>query len=886
LSSGKLLAVENPPFMVSTPAQFAAPGSAFTSQTTSERSSEVNGALAEGTRSALDLSMQCSSRTSQPPISANMVSTYSRNDTGDFPSTLNVGMGHLRKMSSVASLKSITLHASASQQQQLPTLGTSTTATDNGTGTKGGRHNKKASTSYFMSLFHHRSNKSTASSLDTSNSSNSGRAFSAATNRTSTRTEMSSLGPASDWSSICDGVEPSLRIPNGDMYANDFGSLVIEALANSGIPTPQTPVGRTLLNYSIANRNPYRINLVSIDPATFAEQLTLLEHDLFMRVSATEFSLKGRVGNLETILHTMQGSSPNTARSSVSTEESGPHQSGSISGPVNPVPNLTATMSWFNQATYWAVLTVLSEPTTAARALIVKQLIHIAFHCLARRNYYGAFEIAIALDNSAVRRLHETWALVPPLMKDIVAKILEIVQPRMNFRTYRESVRAALSGSSGPDEDVFDAVSEQIKGLRSKDMAASMPSHIVTASGISSAVVGTPSVSGSSSPFGNIIHGSLFGSSNSDEGKQGARKKSSAQPNSATTAKDGTALLTEQDCACIMYAIGIRSASFAFTDPSATGGYGGATPTTHTSVPATGTYKGSRGGPSHASTGSGSGAGLYKGTANSSSTNLADLGNDLRSRRARSASNGNSSKLGAGSKQGRPTTNSTPLPVVPFVAVHMTDLLHADEANATYSDDHPQIVRSRNGVAHGQSMGSTSNRRNLRCDSAAVSHVNNAQPLVNMQKFRMITAMLRELCVAQRTKYPYVSDVSLQQQIHSAVRSIKAQTNDIFGVVQDVVAAEESQGGTQPGRFGATLSSPFHRTRTGSSASRLNTPSEFNSNSFGYPLYQMAAMQFQNGFEAVEGSMAWDCADLKDNQELEQRLYDLSKWVESSSHQR
>ncbi|ORX70843.1 ras GEF [Linderina pennispora] len=820
LSSGKLLAVENPPFMVSTPAQFATPGSAFTSQTTSERNSEVNGTLAEGTRSALDLSMQCSSRTSQPPISANMVSTYSRNDAGDFPSTLNVGMGHLRKMSSVASLKSITLHASASQQQQLPTLGTSTTATDNGAGTKGGRHNKKGSTSYFMSLFHHRSNKSTASSLDTSSSSNSGRAFNAAPNRTSTRTE-----------------HPSLRIPNGDMYANDFGSLVIEALANSGIPTPQTPVGRTLLNYSIANRNPYRINL----------------HDLFMRVSATEFSLKGRVGNLETILHTMQGSTPNTARSSVSTEGSGPHQSGSISGPVNPVPNLTATMSWFNQATYWAVLTVLSEPTTAARALIVKQLIHIAFHCLARRNYYGAFEIAIALDNSAVRRLHETWALVPPLMKDIVAKILEIVQPRMNFRTYRESVRAALSGSSGPDEDVFDAVSEQIKGLRSKDMAASIPSHIVTASGISSAVVGTPNVSGSSSP------------SNSDEGKQGARKKSSAQPNSATTAKDGTALLTEQDCACIMYAIGIRSASFAFTDPSATGGYGGGvTPTTHTSVPVTGT---------HASTGSGSGAGLYKGTANSSSTNLADLGGDLRSRRART-------RLGAGSKQSRPTTNTTPLPVVPFVAVHMTDLLHADEANATYSDDHPQIVRSRNGVAHGQSTGSTSNRRNLRCDSAAVSHVNNAQPLVNMQKFRMITAMLRELCVAQRTKYPYVSDVSLQQQIHSAVRSIKAQTNDIFGVVQDVVAAEES------GRFGAALSSPFHRTRTGSSASRVNTPSEFNSNSFGYPLYQMAAMQFQNGFEAVEGSMAWDCADLKDNQELEQRLYDLSKWVESSTHQR
>ncbi|KAI8325067.1 ras GEF, partial [Martensiomyces pterosporus] len=134
----------------------------------------------------------------------------------------------------------------------------------------------------------------------------------------------------------------------------------------------------------------------------------------------------------------MQGAVSGT-RSSVSSTGSAA-QAQCSSNPANPVPNLTATTSWFNQATYWAVLTVLSEPTTAARALVIKQLIHIAFHCLARRNYYGAFEIAIALDNSAVRRLHETWALIPPLMKDIVSRVLEVLQSRMNFRTYRESV--------------------------------------------------------------------------------------------------------------------------------------------------------------------------------------------------------------------------------------------------------------------------------------------------------------------------------------------------------------------------------------------------------------------------------------------------------------
>ncbi|KAJ1960529.1 hypothetical protein GGI12_003747, partial [Dipsacomyces acuminosporus] len=678
----------------------------------------------------------------------------------------------------------------------------------------------------------------------------------------------------------------------------------------SGIPTPQTPVGRTLLNYSIANRNPYRINLVGIDPATFAEQLTLLEHELFTRVTATEFSLKGRVGNLETILHTMQGAAADS-RSSVS--GAGPGTHGQY--PANPVPHLVASTSWFNQATYWAVLSVLSEPTTAARALVVKQLIHIAFHCLARRNYYGAFEISIALDNSAVRRLHETWALIPPLMKDIVNRMLEVLQSRMNYRVYRESVKAALSGASGPDEDVFDAISEQIKAIRTKDMVASSQTNIVTSGGVSSAATATGQPSGFSgsghashpsapSGFGHIVQGALF---NSEDSKQHLRKKSIAHLD-IHPPKDA-AMLTEQDCACIMYAIRIRAASFAFFDPSSSGSgdYArGGVSSSHTSAPVLTSSKSRRGSSGHPSASSGKGTG---GSAAAASTGASD-GNEGRARRARSTSNSaggttpNGKQGGQGpSRPGCMATNNSPLPVVPFVAVHMTDLLHADEANATYSDEHPQKMHSRNPTGPdtdlskhllGEDRVAILKRKNGRCDSTAVSYVNQAQPLLNMQKFRLITSMFRELCMAQRTKYPYMPDVTLQQQIHNAVRNIKAQTNDIFGVVQDVAFEDPSL--TRPT---TPFPSPFCRGRTGSSASRyassegdesttnssasgtLNNNSNDDSGSFGYPLYRMAASQRNMPDPAsVEGSMSWDGADLKENQELEQRLYDLSRWVE------
>ncbi|KAJ2823647.1 hypothetical protein IWW50_003688, partial [Coemansia erecta] len=836
LSSGKLLAVETPSFAGPAPVPILQP-SAMSSQVPSSRSSEIRTSGLESARSAIDLQSATSQlRTTE---SAEGVVRGSRSGPA---------AGHLTSSISASNLQCGQLRGNGAAVRQAPGVSAASAANNRV------QHAKKGSASYFKSLFHSRSNKSNAGAQDTSGSSSDSDAFGGCNGQSVRISQRSGVPAAAELPFICKDGKQGAALPNGNMYANDFGSVVMEALEKSGVPTPQTPVGRTLLNYSIANRNPYRVNLASIDPATFAEQLTLLEHELFARIGATEFSLKGRVGNLETILHTMQGMGPDAR----------PGQPA-----ANPVPSLTAMTSWFNQATYWAVLSVLSEPTAAARALVIKQLVHIAFHCLARRNYYGAFELAIALDNSAVRRLHETWQLIPPLIKDIVARILQVLQSRMNFRTYRESVKAAMAGASGPDEEMFSAVSEQIKALRAKDMIAS--SHAAQSATQTGASAG--------SGLGNLVHGALFGTS-SDESKQHSRKKSSVH-GSAGSAKDLPSLplsplLSEQDCACITYAIRIRAASFVFTDPSGNSGESGYG---HSSVPVS-SSKGGRGSGAHLSS-------------SSSRTNLSSNGGgstseagESRNRRARSTSNSNGAvggRAGAGAfKHGRMITDGVPLPLVPFVAVHMTDLLHADEANSTYSEEH-QKMRSRNLTgpnaeqpAHVSTIDALTNKRQQRCDSAAISNVNQAQPLINMQKFRLITAMFRELHLAQRTKYPYAADKMLQQQIHSAVRNIKAQTNDIFAVVEDV-AMEDPVLARPPTAYGGPA---YGRSRAGSNASR-QAEMESGDQMFGYPLYQIAALQkSQDGASLLDASMELDCTDIKDNQELEQRLYMLSKWIE------
>ncbi|KAJ2806279.1 hypothetical protein H4R20_001747 [Coemansia guatemalensis] len=896
LSSGKLLALDTPSFAGPPAVASAAPPVAVPSQASSLRSSETRAPTLETARSAIDLcsiSNQGKSAGASAPA-AGFKEAASNVRPGTAVAAAPPGLSN----SLSANNLQVYQNRNGASLVQKPSEQSSDTSA--GPGGRG-QHVKKSSTSYFRSLFHHRSNKSSSSNTgdaEFGSGTNDGDVLCAYNNQ-SVRIAQRNNGHAgilgAELPVIGDAAERGATVPNGNMYASDFGLVVMEALAKSGVPTPQTPVGRTLLNYSIANRNPYRINLVGIDPATCAEQLTLLEHELFARISATEFSLKGRVGDLETILQTMQGLTPDARGQPLS----GTGQSGSN----NPVPNLTAMTSWFNQATYWAVLTVLSEPTSAARALVVKQLIHIAFHCFARRNYYGAFELAIALDNSAVRRLHETWQLIPPLMKDIVARILQVLQSRMNFRTYRESVKAATAGASGPDEEMFSVVAEQVKALRAKDLISTSHGSIATASGVSS--VSSTGTQAGSSGLSNLVHGALFGAgagsgSVGEEEKHHSRKKSGAHK-SAGGVKDSSPQLTEQDCACIIYAIRIRAASFAFSDPSVAtsptsasapgdSGYG------HSSVPVS-SSKATRGSGGHLSSSgskynvSSSSASTYGGVGDGSSN-----GSEPRSRRARSTSNsGNGSaggRSGSSFKQGRMITDGRPLPLVPFIAVHMTDLLHADEANSTYTEEHRKMC-SRNptgpdSAADGddaplaeQQIGLNHLKRQVRCDSAAISNVNQAQPLLNMQKFRLITAMFRELHMAQRTKYPYVADKMLQQQIYNAVRNIKAQTNDIFSVVEDV-ALEDPMLTRPPTAY----SSPYGRSRTGSTASKQVAGDSESSDhaSFGYPLHQIAAGQRgQGGASLLDASMELDCTDIKDNQELEQRLYMLSKWIEPAT---
>ncbi|KAJ2725960.1 hypothetical protein GGI07_000888 [Coemansia sp. Benny D115] len=909
LSSGKLLAVEMPAFAgagigtgTGTGAGLnTAQSTAVHSQASSLRSSGVCTPTLETARSALDLQSMNSSHhmsTVKPGSVIPRQDIVPNADVASGAAYSNFGSNGQKLMPSLASgMPSIANSALPSSLLQRSAADNASVLGSPATPSTRNQHIKKGSTSYFKSLFLHRSSKNSSGSLDGADASSDNEgtssfflAGSSGSVRIAQRKDPAQLSNMNDLISPTGDSDNGVGVPNGNMYASDFGEVVMEALLKSGIPTPQTPVGRTLLNYSIANRNPYRINLVGIDPATFAEQLTLLEHELFSRIAATEFSLKGRVGNLETILNTMQGVGTDT-RNSVSTV--GGNSQGTAA-PTNPVPNLTAMTSWFNQATYWAVLSVLSEPTTAARALIVKQLTHIAFHCMARRNYYGAFEIVIALDNSAVRRLHDTWALVPAIMKDIVAKILEVLQSRMNFRTYRESVKAAMVGASGPDEEMFDAIAEQIKSLRAKDIVSVSQNNIITSNGLSSTT--STGHSSTSSGFGQLVHGSLFGG-NGEDGKQHPRKKSNALSN-PMSGKDTSGLLTEQDCACIMYAIRIRAASFMFVDPSSMPGDGlrGGSGSGHSSVPTPAPSKSSRSSGGHLSSGSHKSnsnlnASFLGGGSNSSSGGISEM-SESRSRRARSTSNSSNGtaggRPGTGYKQqGRQITNGAPLPLVPFVAVHMTDFLHADEANATYSDEH-QKMRSRNPLgAHTETNIDTSDRRQLRCDSAAISNVNQAQPLLNMQKFRLITAMFRELHQAQRTKYPYAADMSLQQQIHSAVRNIKAQANDIFGVVHDVAMDDPNLA-----RPGTGYTTPFARTRTGSTASRtvapeLNdmAPAEGNDQEpMNYPLYQAPGLhKTKPGTPLLNSSMDWDCFDIKDNQELEQNLYMLSKWIEPAS---
>ncbi|OLY83660.1 Ras guanine nucleotide exchange factor M [Smittium mucronatum] len=203
--------------------------------------------------------------------------------------------------------------------------------------------------------------------------------------------------------------------------------------------------------------------ITDFDPGFIAEQLTLIEHSIYAKIRPKDIFMrlrtKGRGSKTFSSFSSNSSDSIEISKFPEDFDSSTSKFSESINLEnlnLNPISSLA---HWSNCTTYWVVYSVLSESNPVVRASIIVHITLIAYHCLALRNYNGAFELTGGLTNSSIRRLKDTWSYVPQEFKLIIEQIQEVWQSRPNHKLYRESFVAALNGTLGPDQNVaFDNV--------------------------------------------------------------------------------------------------------------------------------------------------------------------------------------------------------------------------------------------------------------------------------------------------------------------------------------------------------------------------------------------------------------------------------------------
>lgn len=120
-------------------------------------------------------------------------------------------------------------------------------------------------------------------------------------------------------------------------------------------------------------------DFIDLHPVEVARQLTILEFQLFAAIEGRE------------LLHQCwNGPDKETA-----------------------APNVTLTISRFNQMSGWITTLMVKVKEMKPRVALLKRFIDIAQACMELNNFNSVVEIVSGLGTTAVRRLTDTWDLLP-----------------------------------------------------------------------------------------------------------------------------------------------------------------------------------------------------------------------------------------------------------------------------------------------------------------------------------------------------------------------------------------------------------------------------------------------------------------------------------------
>ncbi|KAF7346128.1 hypothetical protein MSAN_01839500 [Mycena sanguinolenta] len=144
------------------------------------------------------------------------------------------------------------------------------------------------------------------------------------------------------------------------------------------------------------------LKLLDIDPLELARQLTIMESEIYQRISSLECLNRTREQWTENIND-----------------------------------NITVIIQTSNKIALWVVESVLAQEDAQQRVEVVKHLITVADYCRQLQNFSTVFAITSGLNNPAIRQLKRTWENVNQRYMGLFGACESITDSSRSFSRYR-----------------------------------------------------------------------------------------------------------------------------------------------------------------------------------------------------------------------------------------------------------------------------------------------------------------------------------------------------------------------------------------------------------------------------------------------------------------
>ncbi|PRP87676.1 Ras guanine nucleotide exchange factor Q [Planoprotostelium fungivorum] len=149
------------------------------------------------------------------------------------------------------------------------------------------------------------------------------------------------------------------------------------------------------------------ISVFDVRSSTIAQQLTLIDFELFKKITPKELS----------------------------------HQAWNQPNAREVSPNVMNSIDRINRVSYWVATEITACFSLRKRVSVMKKFISVAQSCLELRNFASLFAVCMGLNLGCVQIMKKTWAALPKSFQTSFSELSEIVGTVGNFKKYRRLMK-------------------------------------------------------------------------------------------------------------------------------------------------------------------------------------------------------------------------------------------------------------------------------------------------------------------------------------------------------------------------------------------------------------------------------------------------------------